>query len=779
MSYYFLSPGESVIPARNSSWRRNAILVLVGAFVSPLAVAQDVRLEEVVVTAQRLEETLQDVPISITALSGDQMDDLGFTRSMDIFQYAPGLNMAEQGGANITTINIRGVGGNQIQLGEYPVATFVDDVYVFAGPYLNYGLFDTERVEVLRGPQGTLFGQSTTGGVIHYISRRPTDELDGYIDVSAGTINEHAQDVSLEGAVGGPLSDTVMGRVSAYYADNGDWIVNRIGNDLMEGTLYGIRGQLLFEPNDQLSVLLMASHNEQAVESTYVHVAADLDVATGRESLLPAHVDRWGTGPGLDPWGYRDTDGDLWEIDLDSADQFTDLGFFNVTANIQYEMEGATLTSITGYSDGDHIHFEDVDGGPWRGIDLQYGSFDRWFTEEIRLNGETERTRWQVGGYYMDAEGRPIPTGTDFQLFFPFITIEGNPDDPYVPGSQDLTADGVTNLLQFIGRTTEYTETWAVFGQMDVDLTDRLTATFGLRWTNTEIELDRKDDSIFTDYTTSPPSVFPDPTSYYSLANGDDALLTQDDWNGRFVLSYSANDDLMTYYSLSRGFKGGGFNGGLVPGTFDKIEPEILLAHEFGIKRVFADGNGLLNAAAFIYDYNDYQTFNFIGGSEVVTNEDAESSGFEVELAFSPGEGWNVLAGFSLINAEVKGVRLRGGPIEDTTPSLTPGWSGFGLVQRSWSAMNGTMTAQGDITFTDDYPGDVDNEPVAYGDARTLGNMRLGWSNANDDLTVALNIRNIANNQYHQQAFPFGGGLAQVVPGVPRRINVQVTRQFF
>ena len=247
-------------------------------------------LDEIVVTAQKREQNLQDVGIAVTAFSSNQVEALGFTNSTDVVAMTPGLNYTiPQGESSNINLFLRGVGLNDFSdNNENPVAIYVDEVYHPATGGLSFQLFDMERIEVLRGPQGSLFGRNTTGGLVHYVSRRPADEVDGYFNLTGGSNSQ----IKLEAAIGGPLGDSVAGRLSVATNQYDGYTDNRAGPDYNEGDSRAVRGQLAFSPSDSLDVLLSVLYSDSdAAVGAWQHQATTLD-ANGDSVALGANEQR-------------------------------------------------------------------------------------------------------------------------------------------------------------------------------------------------------------------------------------------------------------------------------------------------------------------------------------------------------------------------------------------------------------------------------------------------------------------------------------------------------
>src|SRR5262245_11502438 len=248
--------------ARKHHLSRIVLAAVLAALAGTAAAQTTSGLEEIIVTAQKREQALQDVGIAVTAFSDRQIRQLGFTDSTDVVAMTPGLVYTTPN-AESSVINffLRGVGLNDFaDANENPVAVYVDDVYRPASGGLSFQLFDLERVEVLRGPQGTLFGRNSTGGVVHFISKRPSDELDGYVDLQYGSYNQ----IKAEGAIGGPLGDTFSARLSAAMDQYDGWTENRFAGvpDYNEGDSRAARLQLQWEPSDALTFLLSGNYSD-------------------------------------------------------------------------------------------------------------------------------------------------------------------------------------------------------------------------------------------------------------------------------------------------------------------------------------------------------------------------------------------------------------------------------------------------------------------------------------------------------------------------------------
>ena len=332
--------------------------------LSAPAMAQKGVVEEVIVTAQKREQSLSKVGISITAFTGEQVHEFGFTNTVDIVEMTPGLNYTVPN-AEGSQINffLRGVGLNDFQdVNENPVGAYFDEVYRGAMGGLDLQMFDMERVEVLRGPQGTLYGRNTTGGLVHFISRKPTDEFGGYGEVSGGSYDQ----IKFEGAVNGPITDQLLGRLSIATNNDSGYTKNRVQGvgDYNETNSSAVRGQLLWKPTDKVQVLgkLHWSYNNGQVGAWQHETSVATEGGDNRRNVNTSE-DLYGAGLGNDAFGYHDTDGDPHAGDYNRNGKVkvkADGASAKITWNLN---DNLTVVNIAAYDYTDRIQEEDTDAG--------------------------------------------------------------------------------------------------------------------------------------------------------------------------------------------------------------------------------------------------------------------------------------------------------------------------------------------------------------------------------------------------------------------------------
>jgi len=748
-------------------------------------------IEEVVVTAQKRQQSLQDVGIAVTAFSGDQLQELGYDTAQQITAMTPGVTTIQPNGPSSFFTSIRGVGQNDFSGDhqESPVAVYVDEAYVSAASGAGFQLFDMERAEVLRGPQGKLFGRNATGGLVPYINRKPSQENEGYIDL---TLADHNQ-VKVEGAVGGGLSETVSGRLSFLRNKPDPYTKNRLVTDLNDGNDWAVRAQLLWE-FEKGQWLLNARAGEQDIDSGFFkHSSARVDPNTGLG--LPFNgEDLQGLGDSLVP-GYQENNNDVHSgaYNVIGHNKVETRGF---TSNIQWEFENFDFVSITDFQTLEKDYLEDSDASPndFFSFFLQ-SDLDQW-SQEFRLSGDSDNLRWVTGAYYLEIEGDFANGGIAANFFraaFPGA------------GLDDASLDTLGLYSPF---KTE-TKSTAFFGQIEYDLSEAFTVHAGLRWSNEDKTTDFKQyASLFaaTDssqvsaidglglggplFTFSPTAVTNDPggTGFgEALVVGDtnDASIDEDLITAKLQLDWKPDENTLVYASYNRGIKAGGFNApldatlfynGSRPTSQMKFDEEVLNAYELGFKWSSEDGSWRINGASYYYDYQDYQAFALESLTTYVFNTDAEVKGAEIEIFAAPMDGLELIFGAGYIDNNVEDAyTLPDGTPVDRTAVLTPKLNLNGLLRYQWDLGDARVVAQLDATYMDDHYFQLKNSPVGKESAYTLSNARLSYASADESWRVELFVNNLTDEEYRTMAFDLAGepsvggfGLVENYYGLPR-----------
>ena len=752
--------------------RKGIVKPLAAAIVVALsgtANAAVFELEEIVVTAQKREQNLQDVGVSVSAFTGDQMKALGWTNSLDVAGQTPGLVATSNTGdsGNIALFSIRGVNQGDFAEGqEAPVAIYMDEAYLSSPGASGTPAFDTARIEVLRGPQGTLYGRNATGGLVHYISNKPTGEFEASVDVTAAQYGQ----IGLTGVISGGLSDNAQGRLAVYHNETDGYVKNAIGPDMRSDDTQSVRAMVNFDLSDQSSLLVIGNHTQidtrggvyhnRATKSTPTGPvfcqAGDSDCGTGLTrgadgTLVSGAQNFFGNGSLFDVANGQLDDGIGDEhdgaFDFDSG---VDRDSSSLTAIFKTEIgEDINLTSVTNWTDSDKEYREDDDSSQFNLVTYVATAEVEQISQELRIDGEAENMSWVAGVYFLNIEN-------DFSGAFQF------PSDAYDP-------------TYFAGSETD---TISGFGQLDYRLGSDLLLTAGLRWTQ-----DKKDLS----YRLAGAGAI-DPSATGSLSSGDlyNFSRTDDEFSGKLQLDWEATEDQLFYAGLNRGTKGGGFNtpsDGIADATAEAIgfDPEILTSYELGSKTTFAEGKARFNASVFYYDYDNYQGFFFSGTTSQLINSKAEFYGGELELAYSTDNGWDFLAGISFLDTEVNGASNDGtNTIVNQNALLAPDVTANMLVRKEWSVSTGRVAAQVSANYVgEEYFNLVNSEATAAGDY-TLADFRLSYFDADDQWEASLFVNNVFDERpvtYGYDISDFGNYSIYVV-GPPRWAGVNFKYNF-
>ena len=582
--------------SRKSFGSRVVEFVIAMSLVFPVVgMAQGTALDEIVVTAQKREQNLQDVSISVTALTGDMISDFGFQDSLEIFNQIPNVDADQH--SYFGTLTIRGNSTlNSMLAGEGTVGLYFDEVYRPQAYYGGNNMLDLERVEVLRGPQGTLFGRNSTGGLVHFISRKPTDEFEAYATFEYGSYDTRI----LEAAVSGPLTDRVRGRVAFQYHED-DGIQDNLGpaggklgkTDHLTG-----RGLLEFDLGERANLLLTIEASDQDDIGKGFQYWGILDPVTLAQ-CEPKRV-RAGECVGggalydLPTFGVPNLDHEEVYTELDPNNEGNRYTLETLTAIAQLNFkltDTIDIVSITAYDSYDRFFNPDEDasatgafGGLFQFNDHYSQDFDQ-FTEEIRLSGVYMGADWTAGFFYLDSDQESTSTIRDFESV----------QSPDTKGKLDV-------------------KSWAVFGQVGIPLGDQFRVIGGVRYT---------DDYKKTDVLTAG-------------IQGSNKL-SSTNTSGKIGLEWRPRDEWMIYGSFSTGFRSGNFNSDLLFGDLSllsSVAPEKVKSYEGGFKATLFDGRARVNAAVFYQDVLDKQGF-------AVDSVAERPVGRIISLAISTAPSWS------------------------------------------------------------------------------------------------------------------------------------------
>jgi outer membrane receptor protein involved in Fe transport len=717
------------------------------------AAAGDAGLGEVVVTAQRREESAQNVGIALSVLSGQDLAAKGITTVTDLQNAIPSLQVEPAFGSGQPQYRIRGVGFlDYTSNNASPIGVSVDDV-AFALPIQTTGqLFDLERIEVLRGPQGTLYGRNTTGGQINFITNRPTPDTHAGITVEYGSHNE----VKTEGYVSGSILESLTGRLSFATEEGGAWQRNRdTGQHLGNQDKVAGRGQLEWKPADAVDVRLDFHLAKDKSDEAGLHLIAPYTpYNTGLGGpTIPSDTSRYVTGWRLDPQFAAATGLDPGsKPGLDNSNNGVDL-------NANFDFGPAKLTTVTAYNKMIRREYSDWDATSYTDSDEYFRSDLDVFSQEARLASTGTGPLGWVGGVFYSYQ----------TLHEDFFSDFSDADIGFPAGTTPQIV--LTQYGQKAGSIGE-------FGQVNYQFNDALKATLGAREDHETRELIGLNTGLLVG-----------PFSIPSFAGGPlDHSLTSNLPSGKLELDYTPQSGTLVYESISRGVKSGGFtahNTTSAP-VADPFGPERLTAYEVGIK---SDVTRTLrvNAAAFFYKYRDEQVLGKIldplSGSYVgkFVNADSRLSGGDLDLEWHPLSGLSIsqYAGFvegyftgNVLNSS--GVNYKGQPLS------VPKWSYGGDVSYTRAIGDFKVTAESNYSFHDTYSqfyllGSNDFTIPRY----WLANANLSVSPASGaPWTFALWGRNIFNRSYDVTRNFFLPGTEIALAGEPATFGIRVSYKY-
>ena len=746
-------------------------------------------LEEIVVTAQKREQNINDVGVAVTAFSGEQMESLGIESSTDLIAFTPGVSLAGDIGGQRAIFNIRGVVQNDYaDIAEAPVAVYVDDSYLASTQAQTFGLFDIQRIEVLKGPQGTLFGRNATGGLVNTITAKPTYEFEGYGEFTAARFDQYR----FEGAVSGALSDNLRARVAFLSNLQGEILKNVYvdgsvpdtrpgspggGEDTYNDDTQAVRAHIEYDLNENGSLLLSANWADttksegpyQAVNTTEILNAdgAVIDViyaaddplgcdqiqsARCVDAVLDAGTSPYRPVPGGDFNGNIDPDGSGRRIDRDFAfDDQNRIESRGITGTLDYDFGGIEFVSISDYKYFSRIIGLDPDISASPEVIFHSDGEIEQVSQELRISGSNDTMNWVGGLYYLGID-------TEF--------TQG------LAGSAESVVVGPSREFNTI--TSMETDSYSVFGQIDYTLSLSLAAVLGLRYIKEDKKLsgniglfrNRDDRTIETDIR-------------MATLESADLENNQDLWSAKVQLEYSPDDDSLYYIGANRGVKAGSFSAPLL-GGFGTYKPEVLLAWEAGAKLTLADGRVQLNASLFYYDYTDYQSFSWVNNVSSVTNEEAEFTGLELELFLTPSMSWDIMVGGSWIDAEVNKLEVAPGLARDTRPAFTPEFQASGLIRYNRDTGLGNFAAQLNGSFRSEVFHNARNFTAHEIESHTVIDVRLSWSGPSYKWSVAGFIDNLFDSNHGIIGFDVSGftGNTQISYARPRTYGVTIRRDF-
>ena len=774
---------------------------LFGAGGAKGVVAQDVHetstknsrytIEEVMVTAQKREENVQDISIVVDAFSGQALSNMGVGNTADISNLSAGVVISNMTGDSTPTISIRGVGvGGASYFANQPnsASLNVDGVYLPSAIMSNFQIFDISSVEVLKGPQGTLYGRNSTAGAINFYANKPTEEFSGYAGISYSRWNT----VRAEGAVSGPLSDKVLYRLASVYDYSDGNVENAFtGNDVNGADRLALRGSLAFGGSDNTDVLLTAHYGRDKSDIFHYQTQPAENPGNGLDrfayeapcinTYTPADIGCLSSSQSL-AQSSSAYDGDNFLVN-DNLEDEGDAEAYGATLTIEHDFVDTALTSISAYNGFTRYYAEDADGGPTTELHIYFDEDFDTFSQELRLASVDDSPfQWIAGAYYskLDASMGRAADFTDL----------------------GTAAYGGGYGIVYANELDE--EAWALFGHTTYRITDTVELIAGVRYSEETKEIyvvssNFGDDArlmAFSDIMALSPNCDDFRTPPLGCVSGATSPFgpqkqSWDNLSGKLGLQWDVNDDMMTYAHYSRGFKSGGFPGtiGVRPNRIVPYSPEKVDAYEVGTKVNFAGGAGRFNAAAFFLDYKDKQEYaNFPGESvafDFVNAGQSEIKGVEFQLGYSFPFDARLDMGMAYIDAEYTDFLF------DDTPGSIDDRSGYrmpyapevtgNISYSQFFELGGERELEifTNLSYTDEQYFDS-GERLAFSAADyVLWNARAKfYFGSQTGLTVSVFVENITNEEYRAGGVDQATGQYGLSYGKQRSFGLEVHKEW-
>lgn len=683
-------------------------------------------LDEVLVTAERRETDAQKTPVSIAIFTSENIDDLNITQTSDLALRTPGLTIGNSGSMSFPEIRIRGVGTADFSTGaDLSIGYYVDDVYIGRSGNMFVDLFDLDRIEILKGPQGTLWGRNAVGGAINIITTKPSHEFETKHQVTYGNFDLFR----LTGNVSGPLiSNKILAKFSYNVRDRDGYTDNIFhGNDIGDADNISARTNLLFLPTDNLELLLNFDYSK------------DRPTGVGIKSTVtgdPVLSGFFGNVTVNDaPFNHVEPAG-AFNVNQDAMTQ-ENRDLYGVSANLTWRFNDLSLKSISAYRKSNFNLLDNIDGVSLKLLDFNQSIDQEQFTQELRLSNENNHSlKWLIGSYFFREQSKDsvMLDLQDFELLV---------------GAGDYS---VTNFA----KTVSYS--YSLFGQTTYNFTDRFSTTVGARYTYEEkdFETRRVSDDV---------SGLINPS--FPLTRFDD------DWQAftpKFVIQFQQSEDILYYGSISRGFRSGGFNSlqSVLQNSFD---PEFLMAYELGLKSRWLDQRLQLNLSGFYYNHRDLQVQTVIAGAQIVTTNAAKAKDFgaEIELSFIPADRLYLYGGLSLLNARYKEfINASSIDVSNNVINNSPDVSSTLVVQYTLLLKNlGYLTIGGEHQFQSEVFFTETNETILSQTGYHNFNARAQFQTYDEKFTFTLYGENLTD----EETANFGSDLRDTLGTVNKFFN--------
>lgn len=677
-----------------------ALAIASAHLTAPLqASANSFVLEEIVVTAQKREESVDDVPIALSAFSDSFIKETKINDAKQLVRFTPGL-AGESKDSFVDSLSVRGISTNAFGIGgDTSLGMYKDGVYIGRNGTAVSSFYDIDRVEVLKGPQGLLFGRNAASGAIHTITAKPQmDVTEGYIRLGAGERGR----MQTEFAYNQPLAEGWAMRVAGMHSEEDGYVENLFNDDdLIEHNRDAIRLALKHEAD--WGDVTISTEYEDREQSGTIYIAQDANGNPITGDKRKANTD--------------------WE-DKDEGE----VGSVTITANIDLD-DNMTLTSITGYNTHNWTYQEDFDGSPLPVAGYTQEQDGEYYSQELRLNvDQSDTLKWYVGASIYQEKVSALLSNQTGDL----APLYGSPVPVLLFETNEAKGD-------YSG--------WALYGDMTYQLTDNMDISFGLRYTydKKEMELDIQGQGLL--WSTATPVPVEDKEDW-------------DDLSPRVTLRYFTEDEWLIFASITEGYKSGGFaTDQLATATsLQSFDPESIRSYEIGTKGELADGKVKFGLSAYYYDYEDLQqTITELGTIRVENIGEAEGYGIELDLRAALNDNWSIFLGAAWSETEVDGLTIDACDAASTVGAASvscngnslpynPEWTASGGINANYPVDGGEVFATLDFSWQSTFDADITNQKLTEIDDAGFVNLRAGW-NSDQDWSVTFYVENIFDEE--------------------------------
>ncbi len=756
----------------------SAASVAIAAATPGHVAAQAGVIEEVVVTVQRREESLSEVPLAVTALTGEFIQDVNLDDVKDLVLYTPGLT-GNSKDSFIDILNIRGVLTNDFGVGGDPsVSVFKNGLYQSRNGAVVTSFYDVDRAEVLRGPQSFLFGRNSIAGAINFHTRRPDfDGTSGHVELDVGERNR----VVAEGAINATLSETLAVRLALYSASEDgyvDDVFDPSRDDLIEQDKQAARLSLRYQ-NDKTDVNFMAEYEDRKQSGSIYRATEKGEGWAALQDLFGVTLD--GNG--------RDSDSDLSSGDRDDGE------ILSLELQIEHDLGFATFSSITGYKDHEFSYAEDFDGTPLRINDYLQDQEGDYFEQEFRLVSESAGPlSWYAGvSYYRESIDALFSQRSDEEVMCVYyLSYYGfNSCSDYFAYYGYVFTPNPDGLVES-NRTKGDYEGWGAYVDLTYEFTDTVDASLGLRYSYDEKNFKLR--ALDVDSELGP---------FFALGFTTVGFLEDTrDWDKvspRLQVRWRPNDDWMYYGSVTTGYKSGGFGSfsifpdpdvfgtpGITPDDAipDPFDPETVVSYELGTKGRFLEGRASLEVVGYFYSYEDLQvTVGGQGGGILVENVgEVDGWGIESTLNLLLSDNFDLYLSAAWADTEANDVQAACDGLDlcegNSLPEL-PELSYSAVLQASFPVSGGRWVGSAELFGQTESGGGLEHDPAGEQDGYTELALRAGYR-ANAGWEIIAYVENVTNELYYDLTVPDSGIIVahHVGPSRPRTFGVRLGWQF-